>query len=203
LTHELLEQFGFGDVRAFLVYHQWMGQFPSQREKAAALIAGSSIVASMVRADKVVVKTVDEALGVPTAEVNAEAVETVRYVLRIFDCVEPITSPLMEREARLIETEARCILDAVFRIPGNVFWESVFRAFQLGYLDVPFAPHADNSNRLVSMRDANGSIRIADRGAVPISDLDAAHERQLLMSGAERESRTYRQLLRDINLMMV
>jgi methylaspartate mutase epsilon subunit len=203
LTRQQLDEMGFDAVKTFLVYHQWMGQFPLQREKAAALIAGSSIVASMIEADKVVVKTVDEALGVPAAEVNAEAVDTVRYVLRVFSCVEPVTSPVIGRECRLIEAEARSILNAVFAIPGRVFWESVFRSFQLGYLDVPFAPHADNANRIVSMRDANGSIRIVDRGNVPISDTDAALERQLLASGGDRADRTYRQLLSDINMMMV
>ena len=43
----------------------------------------------MIAADKIVVKTVDEALGVPRAEINAEAVDTVRYVLRTFGCAEP------------------------------------------------------------------------------------------------------------------
>ena len=94
------------------------------------------------------VKTVDEALGVPRAEINAEAVDTVRYVLRTFGCAGPVTSPLVDREAALIESEASSILRAVFDMSGEAFWESVFRAFQLGYLDVPFSPHADNANRL-------------------------------------------------------
>jgi methylaspartate mutase epsilon subunit len=185
------------------VYHQWMGQFPQQRERAAALIAGSALVASMISADKVVVKTVDEALGVPRGEINAEAVDTVGYMLRIFACATPLTSPLIEREAALIESETRNILHAIFDLSGDVFWESVFRAFQLGYLDVPFSPHADNANKLISMRDSNRSIRIAERGNVPISDEDARQETQLLASSASRADKTYLQLLGDINMMMV
>jgi len=201
LTARCLSEFGFADVRSYLVYHQWMGQFPHARERAAALIAGSSLVAGVIGADKVVVKTVDEALGVPRPEVNAEAVDTVRYVLDIFSCAAPLGSPLVEREAELIESEARSILDAIFDLPGDVFWQSVFRAFQIGYLDVPFSPHADNANRLVSMRDANRSIRIADRGSVPISDVDARREQELLSASKAPAGKTYRQLLRDINMM--
>src|SRR5262249_46956051 len=162
----------------------------------------SGLSASLIDADKVVIKTVDEALGVPRAEVNAEAVETVRYMLRVFSCAQPVTSPLIDREAALIESETRAILDAILGMPGEVFWESVFRAFQKGFLDVPFSPHADNANRLMSMRDGNGSIRISERGGVPISAADAAEERRLLASDA-RADKTYRQLLRDINMMMV
>ena len=203
LTRRYLDDFGFADVRSYLVYHQWMGQFPHQAEKAAALIAGSGLVASVISADKVVVKTVDEALGVPRAEINAEAVDTVRYMLRTFACAAPVTSPLIEREAALVESEVRSILGAIFDISGDVFWESVFRAFQLGYLDVPFSPHADNANKLISMRDSNRSIRIVERGNVPISEEDAEHEKQLLASSGTRSDKTYRQLLGDINLMMV
>jgi len=87
-------------------------------------------------------------------------------------------------------------------LSGDVFWESVFRAFQMGFLDVPFSPHADNANKLVSMRDSHRSIRIADAGNVPISKADAAREKELLISSDNRLDKTYRQLLGDINMMM-
>lgn len=203
LSRHYLDQCGFGDVKIHLVYHQWMGQFPQQREKAAALIAGSALVSSLICADKVVVKTVDEALGVPRAEINAEAVDTVAYMLRIFASATPMTSTLVEEEAALIESEVGDILDSVFGLSGDMFWESVFRAFQLGYLDVPFSPHADNANRLLTKRDARRSIRIVDRGHVPISKEDLRREHQLLASVGGRQDKNYRQLLGDINMMMV
>jgi methylaspartate mutase epsilon subunit len=202
LARHYLDALGFEDVRVYLVYHQWMGQFPQQPHKAAALIAGSGLVSSIIGADKVVIKTIDEAMGVPRSEVNAEAVETVEYLLRVFSCSLPVTSPLIEREAALIESETRSIVEAIFAIPGDVFWECVFRAFQKGFLDIPFSPHADNANKLMSMRDEHSSIRIAHRGNVPISDHDADEERRILVGSSTRADKTYRQLLRDINLMM-
>lgn len=202
LARHYLERFGFESVRSYLVYHQWMGQFSPHREKAAALIAGSSIISSIIGADKIVVKTVDEALGVPSGEVNAEAVETVKYVLRTFACGEPLTSPLVDAEIALIESETKNILQTIFDLSGNVFWESVFRAFQLGYIDIPFSPHADNANKLISMRGANQCIRIVDRGNVPISDRDADLEKQLLAPKERQFDKTYLQLLADINIMV-
>ena len=202
LARHYLDEFGFGDMRLALVYHQWMGQFPAQRERAAALIAGSALIAGVIDADKIVVKTVDEALGVPRPEVNAEAVDTVRYVLRSFSAADRVDSPAIEAEAALLESEVRSILGAIFGLSGEMFWESVYRAFQLGWLDVPFSPHADNANRLISMRDANRSIRISDPGGVPISAADAASERRLLDSRVDRHEKTYRQMLADISLMV-
>lgn len=201
LTRHYLDEYGFNTTRHYLVYHQWMGQFPMQREQAAALIVGSTVIASIIGADKIVVKTVDEALGVPRSEVNAQAVDTVRYTLRTFACAEPVGSELIDQEAALIEDEVHSIMNAIFSLPGDAFWESVFRAFQLGYLDVPFCPHTDNVNKLLSMRDANNSIRIADPGQVPISPSAAVLEQTLLKSRKDRADKTYRQMLADITLM--
>ena len=53
------------------------------------------------------------------------------------------------------------------------------------------------------MRDSNRSIRIAERGNVPISQQDARHEKQLLASSGSQADKNYRQLLGDINMMMV
>ncbi len=128
--------------------------------------------------------------------------DTVRYVLRTFSAAGAIDSPTIELEAALLESEVRSILGAIFALSGDVFWESVYRAFQLGYLDVPFSPHADNANKLVSMRDGNHSIRISDAGQVPISAADAATERRLLEARADRSELTYRQMLADISLMV-
>jgi methylaspartate mutase epsilon subunit len=202
LARELLDEHGFGDVQVRLVYHQWMGQFPMERHRAAALIAGSAMVAGVIDADKVVVKTVEEALGVPTPEVNAEAVESVRYVLRTFRTPSELLSPEIDAEARLIEAQARTVLRAIFDLSGDAFWESVYRAFQMGWIDLPFSPHADNANRLITMRDDNRSIRVADPGAVPIAAADAAAERAILARRTgQAGEKTYRRMLADIALM--
>jgi methylaspartate mutase epsilon subunit len=141
-------------------------------------------------------------MGVPRPEVNAEAVDTVRYVLRTFSAPRTMDSPAIEAEAALLESEVRSVLDAVFELPGEMFWESVYHAFQLGYLDLPFSPHADNANLLVSMRDANQSIRIKEPGKVPISAADVTAERRLLESRSDRGEKTFRQMLSDIALMV-
>jgi len=202
LARRELDAHGFESVRTRLVYHQWMGQFPAERVKAAALIATSAQIAALVDADKIVVKTVEEAFGVPAPETNADAVRAVRYVLDTCRPIAELASPEIDRESDLIESEAASLLEAIYALPGDAFWESVYRAFQLGYIDIPFSPHADNANRLVSMRDADGCIRILEPGGVPIAEADAGAERALLETRTSEANETYRQLLTDINLMV-
>lgn len=202
LTRAYLDEFGFSDVQLRLVYHQWMGAFPYDRERAASLINGSAFVAGLIDADKVVIKTVDEALGVPDARTNAAAVDAVRYLLEAFAPGSAMTSATIEREAALIESETKSIVQAVFELPGEHFWESVYRAFRAGIIDVPFSPHCDNANRLVTLRDENRSIRIADPGSLPFSEADVRAERELLQNRTCTTGGTYRQLLQDINIMV-
>jgi len=202
LTRYYLDLFGFESVQTYLVYHQWMGQFPAERERAAALIACSALVSSVIDADKIVTKTVDEAVGVPRPEINAEACDTVRYVLRTFRSAETMTSPIIQRETDLIRSETTSILEEIFNISGREFWDSIWRAFQMGFLDVPFAPHIDNRNQLLSVRDADGAIRIADSANVPISRGDAELEREILQSRKGAEDKTYRLMLDDIRAMV-
>jgi methylaspartate mutase epsilon subunit len=201
LSRELLDRFGFGDMQTRLVYHQWMGQFPTDRPRAAALISGSALVSSVIDADKVVIKTVDEALGVPRPEVNAEAVSAVRYVIERFRVPDLVDSRAIVEESALIESQARSVLERIFELSGTDFWESVYRAFQAGWIDVPFSPHTDNANRLVTMRDANQSIRIAAAGNVPIKDMDLAAEQAILSGRKDSGEKTYRRILADIALM--
>ncbi len=202
LARELLHEHGFEAMQTRLVYHQWMGQFPMDQPRAAALIAGSALLAGAIDADKVVVKTVDEALGVPRAEANAEAVDTVRYVLRTFGVPSGLDSPHILAEADLIESQARHVMDAIFALSGGAFWESVYRAFQMGWIDLPFSPHSDNAGRLVSMRDGNRSIRILDPGHLPIKQFDLDRERILLSTRVDNETKAYRRMLADISLMV-
>ena len=202
MARQALDAHGFADVQLRLVYHQWMGQFPMQRERAAALIAGSAVIAGTIGADKIVVKTVDEAFGVPRPEVNAQAVESVRYVLRTFAIPGGAASPQVDAEAALIESEVSGVLDAIYGLSGDMFWESVYRAFQMGWIDLPFSPHADNANKLVTLRDAHQSIRIADPGALPLPAAAIAAERRAIDARPDTGEKTYRRMLADIAMMV-
>lgn len=202
LAAEYLAQFGFDKFRHYLAYHQWMGEFPSDPDRATALVNCSALVAAFVGADKIIVKTIDEALGVPRVEVNAAAVRTVRYIFDAFRISEPLDSPEIEAERALIESETRAIMEAIFELPGDIFWQSVFRAFQLGIIDVPFAPHCDNANQLLTIRDDSGGIRISSAGGVPIQSHDMQLEQELMAARSKGQDKPFQQLLADIRKMV-
>ncbi len=162
------------DAAIHLVYHQWMGAFPSRQDSAEQLINLSTVIASMVGADKIITKTREEATGIPTREANAKTVADTQYCLGILNGLPTIVD---EQEEEILTLEVQAIIEAVFSDPADTLWRKVFNSIKNGIIDVPFSPHIINQNAMITIRDANQNIRIIERGNVPIPDRSYDYER--------------------------
>lgn len=201
MSEELLARFGFPDVRVSLVYHQWMGAFPAEASLAWQLIAVSAAVSRLAGADKVVVKTPEEALGIPSIDSNVAAVRAVRYVLDMFPDVAGVAGEVIEEERDLIGSEVEHVLESIFAQPCTTLLSSVHQAVLTGLIDVPFAPHEQNAGRLVTGRGPGRRIRVLDPASVPISPDDLRREQRLRGEGVPRQGPLWEHLLRDIRIL--
>jgi methylaspartate mutase epsilon subunit len=174
LARYYAEQINCGDASVHLVYHQWMGAFPTNKSYAEQLINMSTVIASMVGADKIITKTREEASGIPTKEANAKTVADTQYTLRILNGLPNIVD---EQEEEILTAQVMAIMEAVFNDPADTLWRKVFNSIKNGIIDVPFSPHIINHNKMITVRDANKNIRIIDRGGVPIPDHCFKYER--------------------------
>ncbi len=199
---DYLARFGFEKIAVHLVYHQWMGAFPHDYERAAALIAAAAQTAALVGADKVVTKTKEEARGIPSTETNCEAVRLVRYVLDHAVLPTPLGSSAVEIEAARIRRGLDALIDAIVALPPPEFWRSIALAFERGLIDVPFAPHEANANRLITRRGYADGIYVDDPGGVPLPPDVLAEERAALSARAAPPGETlFAGLMHDILLM--
>lgn len=167
LADHYAAQIGADDAVINLVYHQWMGAFPMNRDSADQLINMSTVIASMVGADKIITKTREEAVGIPTKEANAQTVANTQYTLNILSGLPAIVD---EQEEEILTAEVHAIMEAVFNDPADTLWRKVFNSIKNGIIDVPFSPHIINHNKMITIRDSQKNIRIIDRGNVPIPD---------------------------------
>ena len=174
LARYYAEEIGCGDAAIHLVYHQWMGAFPMNKDFAEQLINMSTVIASMVGADKIITKTREEATGIPTPQANAKTVADTQYTLRILNGLPNIVD---EEEEEILTLEVKAIMEAVFNDSADTLWRKVFNSIKNGVIDVPFSPHIINHNNMITIRDANKNIRIIDRGNVPIPDRCFEYER--------------------------
>ncbi len=167
LSREYADSINCGDASINLVYHQWMGAFPTNKDFAEQLINISTVIAAMVGADKIITKTREEASGIPTKEANAKTVANTQYSLGILNGLPNIVD---EEEEEILTLEVNAIMEAVFSDPADTLWRKVFNSIKNGIIDVPFSPHIINHNEMITIRDAKKNIRIIKRGNVPIPD---------------------------------
>ena len=169
------EEIGCGDASVHLVYHQWMGAFPTDKNFAECLINTSTVIAAMVGADKIITKTREEASGIPTKEANAKTVANTQYTLRMLNGLPNVVDA---EEEEILTEEVMSIMEAVFNDPADTLWRKVFNSIKNGTIDVPFSPHIINHNEVVTVRDKNKNIRIIKKGNLPISDRCFEYEKK-------------------------
>lgn len=167
LTEEYLRRYGHGDVTVTTVLHQWMGGFPQDEAKAFSVIAWGSVVASLSRATKVIVKTPHEAMGVPTKEANAEGLRCTSQIISMLDD-QYLNTYSLKDEKVIIATETRAVVDKCFELGNGDIAVGAIRAVEAGVLDIPFAPSSYNAGKMLPARDDEGAIRLFAIGNVPL-----------------------------------
>ncbi|MCS7201633.1 MAG: methylaspartate mutase subunit E [Dictyoglomus sp.] len=168
LTEKYLKDFGYYDVHITTVLHHWMGGFPEDEARAFAVITYGTIAGFLGSVSKIIVKTPQEAIGIPTKEANAQALRNTRQTLQMLENQYFLDQKLVEEEEKIIEEEVKSILDKVYTLGEGDFLIGTVRAFSSGVLDVPFAPSRFAHGRVMPIRDNNGAIRFFDFGNLPI-----------------------------------
>ena len=196
LARKYADQFGHEDATINLVYHQWMGAFPRDKEFSDSLINTATIIAAMVGVDKMITKTRDEAFGIPTPQVNAAAVRNTQYTLGMLRGIPPITDA--EEEEHLTQM-VDSIMEAVFNDPADTLWRQVFNSIKAGIIDIPFSPHIINNGEAISVRDDQYNIRFYERGKIPISDKCLDYERSKVDLGGRS---LVENIIDDIGIML-
>jgi methylaspartate mutase epsilon subunit len=180
---------GHGRFDLTVVFHQWMGGFPEDESRAFSIICLGAAVACLGGADKVIVKTPHEAMGIPTREANAQGLKATRQIINMLSDQEKLDTEKVRQEKAIIEREVDCILGRTLQMGGGDPAEGAAAAFEAGVLDVPFAPSIHNRGRILPLRDDEGAIRIFNRGALPFDQDLAAFHAERLAERARTEGR--------------
>ncbi|MBP7870048.1 MAG: methylaspartate mutase subunit E [Candidatus Saccharicenans sp.] len=190
LAEGYFHQAGFDDFELTTVFHQWMGGFPEDEAKAFSVIAFGAIVARLSGAEKVIVKSPHEAMGIPTKEANAQGLRATRQAINMVEDQIVLQPESIRTELELIKKEVRCLMDRVYKLGRGDIAAGTVAAFEAGVLDIPFAPSIYNHGKIIPMRDNEGFIRIFNQANLPLSDEIIAYHRERLNERARAEGRT-------------
>ena len=179
LADEYMARFGFDDVTATTTFYQWMGAFPCEVAQGMALICWNTMAAVLGGATQIVVKSYQEATGLPTAQASAESLRATKSVLTMLANQRLPDSPALLEEMHYIELETRAILDRVIELGDGDVVLGAMAAFESGVLDCPFSCWLPIANKVLPARDASGAIRFLDPGNLPLPQeaIDYHHAR--------------------------
>jgi methylaspartate mutase epsilon subunit len=166
-----------------------MGGFPEDEAKAFSVIAWGAAVAAFAKADKIIVKSPHEAMGIPTKEANAQGLRATRQIVSMLADQRLFDSLTVRREVEVIKREVRCLIDKVYELGSGDLAAGSVAAFQAGVLDVPFAPSIYNLGKVLPMRDNEGFLRIFHKGNLPLDNEIMAYHREKLGERAKAEGR--------------
>jgi methylaspartate mutase epsilon subunit len=190
LADRFFREAGFADFELTTVFHQWMGGFPVDESKAFGVICWGTVVACLAGADKVIVKTPHEAMGVPTKEANAQGLKATKQIINMLGEQRNLDVVAVEREKTVIEREVGCIMKKVFELGKGDVKEGTIAAFETGILDVAFAPSVHCRGKILPMRDNEGCIRLFNHAGMPFDSDLAAYHRERLEERAKFEKRS-------------
>ncbi len=189
LCQEYLQRSGYDDMFTPVTSLHWMGAWPQDEAQAAALVAYGGTLAAIGGAVSVTTKSTHEAFGIPTPEANAEGLRMTRMAVYLARHIRVDEMPEFKREKELIEREVRPVIDKVLEMGDGDVAIGTVRAFQAGVMDIPWSPNRQVKSRVLPARDADGYLRILDRGDMPIPDEVMEIRHECLRKRAEAERR--------------
>jgi methylaspartate mutase epsilon subunit len=200
LGQKYLDRSGYG-MTLTAKFDQWMGAFPHDETAAYGVIVLGAVTAALGGAQQVIVKSPQEALGIPTKEANAGGIKATKQAIGLLsNQAYPVDSRQLQEEMEIIRQETNSILERVLEIGEGDVAVGCVRAFESGILDVPFSPSLRNAGRVMPVRDAEGALRFLDHGNLPFSQdlIDYHREKIAKREKAEHRKAGYSMVIEDI-----
>jgi len=181
LGDKWLKKMGYNDMVLTSKFDQWMGAFPYDETSAYGVLVLGAATAALGGAQQTIVKSPQEAMGVPTKEANAGGIRATKQAIGMMTNQKlGIEVPGIEEEMDLITQEVNAIINTVYDMGEGDLAIGVVRAFESGVLDVPFAPSVRNIGLAMPVRDDRGALRFLDFGNLPIPEkIKKIHRKKL------------------------
>ncbi len=178
VSREVLAGLGHEDVAVHTVFHQYMAAFPQSEQRAEELIFGSSVTAGLARATRILTKTPAESRKIPTVEDNVRGLALTRLGI---EAARGFQVPRgVDEEAHVIRREVLAIFESLLDCGHGDLEEGVVRGFDLGLIDIPFAPSVHNRGEVQTARDVDGAVRFLRTGNLRFdAEVRHFHERKI------------------------
>jgi len=143
----------------------------------------------MSKANKIIVKTPHEAVGVPTREANAQGLRATRQIVEMLKEQSIEQTQKLDIEKTMIRAEVAQIIDKLLELGEGDWALGTVRGFEAGVIDVPFAPSRYTRGAMLPARDKEGAVRFLATGDLPFNQQVKEFHREKLAERGKSEGR--------------
>ena len=187
LMREYLDKLGYADVMIAGVFAQHTPLFPMPQGMGGAFAFPNytAVVAALGNAEAVSVRTIDEALGIPTEESHGLSYESTNWLLNVIRGQQiKFEMKEVDEEAHIAELEIRALLDKILEVGNGDIIVGCIKCVEEGFLDSCFSPNKQVRDKVMGIKDSKGAIRYLDFGNLPLPEEVKKFHREKV---AERE----------------
>jgi methylaspartate mutase epsilon subunit len=173
LMREYLDKFGYKDVSICGVFAQHTPLFPMPQGMGGAFAFPNytAMVAALGKATAVSIRTIDEALGIPTEESHALSYESTNWLLNVIrgQNIEFQIKGIEEEEA-IAEMEIRALMNKILEMGDGDVIVGCIKCVEEGFLDSSFSPNKQVKDLVMGIKDIHGAIRWKEFGNLPFPE---------------------------------
>jgi methylaspartate mutase epsilon subunit len=187
LMREYLDKLGYKDVMIAGVFAQHTPLFPMPQGMGGAFAFPNytAVVAALGNAEAVSVRTIDEALGIPTEESHGLSYESTNWLLNVIRGQKiDLQMKEIDEEAHIAELEIRAFMDKILEVGDGDIIVGCIKCVEEGFLDSCFSPNKQVRDKVMGIKDGKGAIRYLDFGNLPLPEEVKKFHREKV---AERE----------------
>jgi methylaspartate mutase epsilon subunit len=187
LMREYLDKLGYRDVMIAGVFAQHTPLFPMPQGMGGAFAFPNytAVVAALGNAEAVSVRTIDEALGIPTEESHGLSYESTNWLLNVIRGQRiNLEMKEIDEEARIAELEIRALMNKILEVGDGDVIVGCNKCVEEGFLDSCFSPNRQVRDKVMGIKDSRGAIRYLDFGNLPLPEEVKKFHREKV---AERE----------------
>jgi methylaspartate mutase epsilon subunit len=202
LMREYLDKFGYTDVAIPGNFGSQTPLYPMPQSTGGAFAFPdyATVVGALGKVESINIRTIDEALGIPTEESHAVTYDSANWLLNVIRSqnIEFEMKGIAEEE-RIAEIEIRSMVDKLLEMGDGDIAIGCLRGVDAGVIDSCFSPNKQVKDKVIGVKDCQGAVRWVEFGNLPFPEEVKQFHREKV---AEREKKEgtkadYEMIIRD------
>ncbi len=145
----------------------------------------ATVVGALGKVESINIRTIDEALGIPTEESHAVTYDSANWFLNVIRGQNiDFEMKQIDIEEKIAEMEIRSMVDKLLEMGDGDIAIGCLRGVDAGVIDSSFSPNKQVKDKVIGVKDVRGAIRWVEFGNLPFSEEVKQFHREKV---AERE----------------